>query len=443
MRARHLGRVVLFALLLSSGSTLAAGPDLEKAEELLRANKAQEAYDLLEPFEFDLAGDLKYDYLLGLAALESGKPEKSTLVFERVLAVEPRYLGVRLDLARSYFQIGDIARATQEFQAVLSQEPPPDLKANAERYLQVIEQAKVPKRFSLSAYVELGGGYDTNVNSSTADNPITLPGAGNLPYFLDPNSLEQEDTYGTLGVGAEAGYILNSNWSVYVGGDARYRGYEDIDTANYGTLDGRAGIALSLGRHLFRIGGSAGRYFLDQRAYRDSHGVNGEWRYQAGDRDQLSLTGQYVKYRHLPELAEINNFDQAMATVGWLHVLASGRTLFSFNLNAGSEDDVTGRPDGSALIGGARLFAQTALTDKLGVFTTAGATRTKYDNINESFLTERADWLYDVTIGMNWQLNDKWSVRPQVSYTKNESNIPLYIFQKGDVALNLRRDFRW
>lgn len=440
---RTQGRVVLFVLLLLTGGIAAAQPDMEMAEDLLRAGKAQEAYDLLEPYEFDYAGDLKYDYLLGLAALESGKPEKSTLVFERVLAVEPRYLGVRLDLARSYYLIGDLARATQEFQTVLAQEPPPDLKASAEQHLQAITEAQTPKRFSLSAYVELGGGFDTNVNSSTSDNPILLPGAGNIPFFQDESSLEQEDAYGTIGVGAEAGYIINSNWSVYVGGDARYRGYEDIDTANYGTIDSRAGVALNLGRHLFRIGGYGGRFFLDQKAYRHSYGMNGEWRYQAGDRDQLSLTAQYTKFRHLPELLEINNFDQAMATIGWLHVLASGRTLFSISVNGGSEDDVTGRPDGSALIGGSRLFVQTTVGEKVGLFATAGATRTKYDNISAPFLVERADWLYDVTLGLNWQMTDKWSVRPQLSYMKNESNIPLYNFDRGDVALNLRRDFRW
>jgi hypothetical protein len=57
--------------------TYAAGPDLEQAEALLRASKAQQAYDLLEPHEFDEAGNLKYDYLFGLAALEAGKPEKA------------------------------------------------------------------------------------------------------------------------------------------------------------------------------------------------------------------------------------------------------------------------------------------------------------------------------------------------------------------------------
>jgi tetratricopeptide (TPR) repeat protein len=435
--------VVAFALMMSCGPVFGQGPDLQMAEDLLRVNKAQEAYDLLEPYEFDFAGELKYDYLLGLAALESGKPEKATLVFERVLAVEPRYLGVRLDLARSYYQIGDIARASQEFQNVLAQDPPPDLKAHAEKYMQAIEQAKSPKRFSLSAYVEIGAGYDSNVNSSTAENPVNLPGAGNIPFFLDPSSLQTEDGYGTTALGAEMGYVFSPAWSAYLGGDARYRAYDDIDTADYGTVDLRTGIGLNLGRHFFRLGATGGRFYLDQQTYRDSYGGNAEWRIQAGDADQFIFSSQYVMYRYTQEVLQTSDFDQALGSLGWLHVMASGRALFSFNLNGGHEDDVGGRPDGSALLGGGRLFAQAAITDRIGVFLTAGAQHTKYDNINETFLEERADWLYDGTIGVNWQFAGKWSLRPQATYTKNESNIPLYEFDRWDVALNLRRDFNW
>lgn len=443
MFVRHPGRVVLFALLyLLCQNVFAAGPDLQKAEELLRANKAQEAYDLLEPFEFDQAGELKYDYLLGLAALESGKPEKSSLVFERVLAVEPRYLGVRLDLARSYFQIGDIARATQEFQTVLAQNPPPDLKANAERYLQAIEQSKVPRRFSLTSYIEIGGGRDSNVNSATSANPINLPGANNQPFFLDSTSVKRGDNYGTAALGGEMGYVLSPHWSVYGGLDSRYRWYRDIDTADYGTIDGHAGVGLTLGQHFFRVGATGERFFLDQKAYRKSYGGIAEYRYQAGDRDQLSLNMQYTEFRHLSELLEVNDFNQALGSIGWLHVLASGRTLFSVNLNGGHEEAIGGRPDGAADLAGGRIFAQTAVTDKIGVFTSMGAQHTKYDNENLTFLETRADWLYDVTIGMNWQFANKWSLRPQVTYTKNISNIPLYDFNRLDMALNLRRDFQ-
>lgn len=430
-----------FALLCSPAWS--AGPDLGLAESLLRAKRAQEAFDLLEPHEFDQAGNLKYDYLLGLAALESGKPDKASLVFERVLALEPRYVGVRLDLGRAYFLIGDLARATQEFQTVLAQAPPPDLKVAAERYLQTIARGRAPHRWSLNAYVELGGGRDTNVNSATSINPINLPAANNQPFFLDPNSVARADNYATVALGGEFGYLLGSHWSVYAGADARYRGYFHIDTADYATTDARAGLAFSTGRHLLRAGLVGGRYWLDNSEYRESYGGTGEWRYQTGERDQLSLSGQYVAYRYLPAVLTSGDFDQALASLGWLHVLSSGRSLFSVNLNGGHEDDVGGRPDGPAWIGGTRIFGQTAVTDHLGVFATLGAQRSAYETLNPTFLVERRDWLYDATLGLNWQFAKAWSLRPQAQLTRNVSNIDLYDFKRADLSLNLRRDFRW
>jgi len=83
-----------FFLLLFLGLPVAAQQsELEKAEALMKAGKAAEAYALLLPFEDKYAGDPRYDYLLGIAALDSGKPDKATLVFERVLAVSPDFAG--------------------------------------------------------------------------------------------------------------------------------------------------------------------------------------------------------------------------------------------------------------------------------------------------------------------------------------------------------------
>lgn len=444
MNVQRLAYAICISLMACSiPVTACAAPDLERAESLIRAGQAQAAYDLLEPHEFDEAGNLKYDYLLGLAALEAGRPEKASLVFERVLAVEPRYLGVRVDLGRSYFLLGDIARASQEFQAVLAQSPPPDLQAIAERHLREIEEAKRPRRTTLTAYVEIGAGRDTNVNSATSVNPINLPGANNQPFFLDPDSLSQADYYATAAAGAELGYRLDPRWSLYLGADARYRGYADVDSANYGMLDGRTGAVLNLGRHLLRAGVLGGKYWLGDVDYRDSYGGNAEWRYQATANDQLSLNGQYVLYRYTQSALESGDFNQGLLSAGWLRVLTSGRTLFSVNLNGGHEDDVGGRQDGPAWLGGVRLFGQTALTDRIGLFATVGGQYTAYQTFNDTFLTDREDTLCDATIGLNWQFADRWTLRPQAQFTRNFSNIDLYDFKRADLSVNLRRDFSW
>ncbi|MBI5436409.1 MAG: hypothetical protein HY937_04805 [Nitrosomonadales bacterium] len=76
----------MVALLLLSGSVLAAEDGLlAQADKLLKGGKAKEAYVLLEPHQSELAGDQNYDYLLGIAALDSGKPNEAIFALERVL----------------------------------------------------------------------------------------------------------------------------------------------------------------------------------------------------------------------------------------------------------------------------------------------------------------------------------------------------------------------
>ncbi len=47
----------------------------------MRAGRYAEAYRLLEPLEDKLAGDVKFDYLLARAALESGQPSKASFIY--------------------------------------------------------------------------------------------------------------------------------------------------------------------------------------------------------------------------------------------------------------------------------------------------------------------------------------------------------------------------
>ena len=50
---------------------------LREAESLMKAGKPEEAYNLLEPLEFEHSGEVRFDYLIGIAALDSGKPDKA------------------------------------------------------------------------------------------------------------------------------------------------------------------------------------------------------------------------------------------------------------------------------------------------------------------------------------------------------------------------------
>lgn len=59
----------------------------DRAKRLLEQKQPKQAYDLLLPQEGARAGDPEFDYLLGIAAIDSGEPERGVFALERVLAV--------------------------------------------------------------------------------------------------------------------------------------------------------------------------------------------------------------------------------------------------------------------------------------------------------------------------------------------------------------------
>ena len=64
---------------------------LSDAEDILARDLSQRAYDLLSPKEPRLAGNPLYDYLLGIAALDSGKVSEAIFALRRALSVEPGF----------------------------------------------------------------------------------------------------------------------------------------------------------------------------------------------------------------------------------------------------------------------------------------------------------------------------------------------------------------
>src|SRR5258708_10198112 len=94
-----IGVAALFVLLQS----LAFADEItDRARRLLQEKNPQAAYQLLQPLESQRAGDPEYDYLLGIAALDSGQRERAVFALERVLALNPNHAQPPPDIARAY-----------------------------------------------------------------------------------------------------------------------------------------------------------------------------------------------------------------------------------------------------------------------------------------------------------------------------------------------------
>jgi hypothetical protein len=410
-----------------------------QGESLLRAGRYAEAYKLLEPFEDKLAGDLKFDYLLARSALESGNPSKASFIYERILAVEPNFVGVRLEMGRAYLALGDYARAKLEFETVLRFDNlPPDLRQQAQIYGKAADEYGAGKKTVGVAYVEYGWGYDNNPQSATRISEVTLAGGGTL--LLPQTALPQGDHYQAITLGGELIHALSDRFSIFAGGDARARLYRDLEAADYGTVDGRVGLGYNSGAHNLRLAATAGRFWLDDLKTRDSGGATLDYRYLATKQDQVTLSISGSRNKFLLDGLKINDYDLFQGSLGWVHGAADGRGAAGLTLLAGVENELRGRVDGDKPFVGVRIILQRTLDDGVGAFALAGAQYGEYKAVNPLFGERREDTTYDLVAGLSWSFAKGWSLRPQVLYLKNRSNLPLFEYDRTDVSLNLRLD---
>jgi tetratricopeptide (TPR) repeat protein len=434
-------RALVAALALVAG-TVAWGGDADvvtQGEALVRAGRYAEAFRLLEPLELRLAGDLKFDYLLARSALETGQPSKASFIYERILAIEPNYAGVRLEMGRAYLALNDYARARIEFETVLRFDNlPTDLREQAIAYAKAAEDILAGKKTVGYAYAEFGIGYDSNPLSATRVRQFTVP-AGTIE--LASSALERSDHYRALSVGGELVHQLGNQWSLYGGADARARWHRQIDIADYLSLDARFGAAYAEGRANVRAGIIGGKYLLDNADTRDSTGITLDGRYRLDQQTQLTASGLAARYRYIPEALKSSDFDSAQASLGWLRAVGDGKGALGLTMTAGRENATRGRSDGDKPFAGLRLTFQYTLSDKVGAFVFAGGQHGRYADENPLFGYRRRDSLYDLTGGLTRSLGAGWSVRGQVSYFRNDSNMSLFDYRRTDLSANIRKDF--
>jgi outer membrane protein len=430
-----------FALFTTLASAAVDQVVLEQAEALIKAGKSEEAYKLLEPHEVVGAGDLVYDNLLATAALESGRPSKATFIFERILAVEPGYVGVRADMGRAYFALGDYGRAKIEFESVLAvKNIPLDLRGTVEQYAKAAEARSQAKKTVATGYAEFGVGRDNNIGSTTDQATLELPAFG-LYLPAPPTGLKTPDSYSTLGLGGEITHQLTDNWGVFGGGDYRGRNYRDnTDLAN-GSLDLRTGVSYSGGAWLVRGGLTGGKFWQKGELLRNSVGATADWRLSVEGGTQYSAGLSANRATFAQAALSKEDMNTYALNVGWLKSLGDGSTVISLTGSAGLENSIGGRDDGDKRFWGPRVFVQKTFSEALGGYASLGATKASYVAVNPLYLFARDEVLYDIALGLTWTVAKGLSIRPQLSLAKNVSNADLYSYDKADFSINARYDF--
>ncbi len=414
----------------------AASAALEEARRLIADGRAAEAHRLLAPREIEMAGQPLFDYLFGVAALDSGHMAEAISAFGRVLAATPEAASARLELGRALFESGDRAAARRQFDWLLSQRPAPSVQAAAAAYLRAMDR---PARAagSWTRTFEFGGGYDSNANASTNERTF-------LGIMLDPSNVETPSAFGTASfsvgnvrpVGERSRAVAVARIGHRWNADADFvdQTIATLDTAfDFG--DGPTIFSLGIGGHYGLLDGEAHQWGA-------SADLGVTHRYDSGWQARVLLRTGMLRYDENFGTLSVLDADRHLGAIS-LQRARDGRG-FGFTAFAGRDDP---REPGSAFANDRRglqfnSFSQSAAGN--GVQLRIGYQDVDYDNRPGFFFgRDRADQIMSATItGVigDWPA-PMLKLLPVISWISNDSNIPLYEYIRFEFGLTLQRSF--
>ncbi len=431
---------------------------LDEAKRLIAAMNPKQAYMILIVEQDKLAGNVEYDYLLGLAAVDSGKIDDAIIAFERVLSKEPNNAGAQLDLARAYFNAGSFDLAEGTFLKLRALKPPASALIAIDKYLAAIGDRRRAARRMVSAWGEMSLGYDTNLTGVPNDFTTAVQQSFNIPGVTPTgNSIKRRAPFVGAAVGVDALFPLSDSWNAYVGGDIRGRGFRNENEFNSTAADVRASAIWSRDKnsaHQVRLNTAYGAFQQNGDAPGEPKPKNdrrtaiggADWRISLTASQQLTLSANAAQTRFPAN--KIEDFNSSIASVALLTTFA-GNSAPILQLTAyGTRDKAVrkladGISDKSKKISGLRAYGQFSQTEKLSIFAAAGYAQRSDDSAFARATTVQfgRDKLADVTLGINWRFQERCNMRAQWQGAKNSSNIAIYDYTRHELSSTIRCEF--
>ncbi len=432
---------LLPALLLVLASAAAAAADLEQALSLIASGNADQAYQMLAAEEDANSGDPNFDYLLGLAALDSGRPGRAVFALERVLAVEPGHARARAEIARAYFQLGELETARGEFEAVKQQGVPPAVAEALQRFLSAIDERVDGNRRQLRAYVELGLGYDSNINSATDQRNVAIPAFGGLIFRLDDAGVEDADGYGSVAAGFTGRHPLWGEFDVVGGGNIAKREHFSDDNFETSSVDAHAGIGYTRGLDSFTLALQGETFLVDNHSFRNAYGIVGGWNRELDARTRLSAFMQIFGLDYPGQ--DIRDAMRYVGGIGYSHAFEMRFNPVVFVSGYGGVEDErrSNVPHLGHDLYGLRLGGELRLAPRVAAFAGMNIEFRDFGGPEPAFQRTRDDERYQFRAGMNYRPAPLWLTTAQVSYVNNDSNIVVNDYDRVVVGFTLRRDF--
>ena len=402
----------------------------EQAKNALRDGRSETAYQLLVQYEINWSGEDAFDYLFGVAALDSGHAGDAIFSLQRLVARQPEFSGARLELARAYYDVGDNELARIEFARIQSENPPPNVAQTVSDYMAAIEIKSREYQSSAQYYIEVGGGYDSNAPASTDENIF-------LNFVLNPTNLEQSSAFAKVTLGGFWNNPISPSSQVLFNARVDHRANPSVHFVDASNIDLGAAWSWKSGESAASIAANSLFSALDGGYNKRDIGVMGTYVRQISDSWTVAgfVRGGAIRFEEAA--LAIRDVDQVLYGLSLSQDYKSAQ--MSISLTGNTDDAVDAGEQFSADGYGVRFTNNWYRKGGSVIFLDASATKTEYDT--QFFGLDREDDLYAVTLGSAWsQFPSKgWVTTLNLNYSVKDSTVSLYEFDRLEVGVTLRK----
>ncbi len=421
-------------LLVASAAAEVAPVTIPGAEDVLTDTHAQKI--------FDLAMDER----------DSGKVFDAIEKFEYILSRRPSLNRARLELAVSYHRSSQYDAALREFQTVLDDPATPEkVRLAILAYLGQLtsDEFKPQTEHSISYYTKVGALYNSNINFAPLRGTAVIPSGqdtaspGLDTFFSASHRFKDNKPFDADGAATNFEWQSQLSWT-----GNNYTRNSDFSLNIISVSTGPAFI--STGRWRGAVNLQIDQTFFGSSTLGTFISLNPLLTFDLGDYRGITLELSYTDNNF--SRPEDEGRDGSSVLAG-----AAYSTLFS-NASKGLE-------------AGFRLTDQTADKDEFGYesaeiyfggFVTFAEVNNVYLNLNfEQYMYDAADTLActpqpcvtDIrdeiesryTLGYNYDFKEgfmkDWTLNTYISYTRNNSNVDFYNYERKIFAINIARYF--
>lgn len=429
------GRRLLFAVsLLVAGMAPAFADSLEELRDKVQDGEAQGAWAMAQRLEPELAGDPDFDFYYGLAAMQAGSPNHAVYALERVLAQQPGNARVRLELARALFESGNTRQARLLFEEVLAQTPPSSVQDRIRTYLQAIEATEKASRLSVSSFVGITAGYDSNINSAT---DVVFHDLGLFAFTLSPGAVAADSLFVETRAGVDLVHPASRSRLYFLNASLQSRDNDALFSGgnlDYLQLNAAGGVLFEHRGVRWRVPVNVQALSVesDESRYLATLGLEGSRPLSAAL--SASVFGQLGTI-HYPSVSARNTQLVGLgAGLGWSPQASAWRFTGTLNLGAEPAEESAFDFNGREYFA-VRTQARYTPFDRHVFHAGLGLQQSAYDAVQPLLGFKREDFQVDLSAGWQWQVDKSWVINADITHSTNDSSRnSLYDFERTVVS---------